>query len=82
MTVYGIRSEMRRLQDEMPLPNPTVSNAGRPKRNYSKYTQQQIDVVKKIHQMDLTRKQAISHGVELLGMSRSYLSSLFRKLDK
>ena len=82
MTVYGIRSEMRRLQDEMPLPNPTVSNAARPKRKYSKYTQQQIDVVKKIHQMDLTRKQAISHGVELLGMSRSYLSSLFRKLDK
>ena len=35
MTVYGIRSEMRRLQDEMPLPNPTVSNAARPKRKYS-----------------------------------------------
>ena len=32
--------------------------------------------------MDLTRKQAISHGMELLGMSRAYLSSLFRKLDK
>lgn len=42
------------------------------KRKYIKYTQQQINIIIMIYQMDLTRNQTISHGIEIVDMSRAY----------
>lgn len=41
------------------------------KKKYIKYTQQQI-IIMMIYQMNLTRNQTNSHGIEIVDMSRAY----------
>ena len=73
--------QMAVLRRHIAINEQSTSPAPKPRRQYRRYTQHDMEFVKNLHRRYPNRKEAVRIGVELSNFSRQYLNYLLRKLE-